>query len=175
MDINKNGNMSTENKIMEQMIGNEDNEEAPDEPHPKRPCFDKPSNGNKHSSEMQQIFNTMQSLDESLPIPQLGTVNIGQRGDITTNNYGLGNHQMHITHGGADGTRNVDLGLPKMCVQPYHDPTNLRNYRRFDNEVVSICCDNRSYIQNNTNLCQILNINENRKGMGVCAQRTTTL
>ena len=145
------GRMPAGKKNMEQTIGNNDREEEQDGPHPKRPCLNKPSNGNTHLDEIQRNNNTMPSLNEALHIPQLGTVNIGQRGDITTHNYGLGNHQMHITHGGADGTQNVDLGLPKMCVQPYHDPTNLGNYRRFDNEVVSICCENRSYIQNNTN------------------------
>ena len=151
MEINKDrDNMSTVNKIMEQIIGNNDNDEEQNEPHPKRPCLNNPSNGNRHLDEIQQNINTMPSLNEPLPIPQLGTVNIGQRGDIT-HNYGLGNHQRHITNGGAEGTQNLNLGLPKMFVQPYHDPTNLGNYRRFDNEVVSICCENRSYIQNNTN------------------------
>ena len=89
---------STRGDSMEQTIGNNDREKEQDEPHPKRPCL-----------KIQQNNNSMPSLNEALSIPQLGTVNIGQQGDIT-HNYGLGNHQIHVTHCGADGTQNIDLG-----------------------------------------------------------------
>ncbi len=132
METNQDMDKPMDKTVMDP-IGKYDQDKAQDELHPKRTCFNQPSDDRTNSdwNLLEHNISTKQSLSNALPLPlptQVGTVNIGQQGNINHNN-GSGHQQMHVTHGGADMTRNLGMGLPQSFVQPHLNPMTDFNMR----------------------------------------------
>ena len=126
------------------LIGKHGMGRGQDEPDPKRTCFDEQRANDElkgYGNLQRHSMTTMPNLGESLPLPittHVGTLNIGQQGNIN-HNYGIEPHQMPVTNaGGTDLSQQVGLEIPQVYVQPPFDRTNQINYHQFQKDLVSI-------------------------------------
>ena len=108
------------------------------QPPSKRQCTRESSDPSFTTDGVSKIGDDMPNIDLPLPIPQqVGQVNVRQDGSVN-HDYGVGHHQVNITHCDRIDNQVIGLGVPTMFLNP-EIGRNTNEVNDFNQQVVSIC------------------------------------